>query len=136
MNDADDRQPALNAHNVLVLLGIIVTVVGIVYFATEFIDRLSNWGKLAILALLTGAFIALGAGFEDASGGRLFSSPRLRWARLPTALYLIGAVGGLVTVIFFVGMDEVDKRVKILGTIAVGLSLIFLAARLARSRSA
>ncbi|MHB8605660.1 MAG: hypothetical protein ACYDCK_10440 [Thermoplasmatota archaeon] len=134
---ATARPPIFNFTNILVLLGILITGAGVVYFASEFISRLSDWGKLLSLLFISILFVALGVHFEGA--GELHQSlvdrRGFRWIRIPTAMFLIGGFTGFVAAIFFLGMDEVDRRVKILVTIALGLVLIFVAARLQARRA-
>ncbi len=117
-------------RNILIFLGILVTAVGIVYFAVEFVDRLSEWGRVASLALLTAIFVALGVGFEsEEDSGELVAAPGLRWLRVTSALYVIGLTSAFTTVVVFLGIDDLDPLVKLATTLVLGLGLILWAAR-------
>lgn len=119
-----------NLRNTLILLGLILSGVGIIYFATEFIDRLSDWGRVASLGLLATIFVALGRHFETLpEGGELLERKGWHWLRLPTVLYVLGLLAGLTGVIVFLGIDEVDRLVKAAVAILGGLLLILWAAK-------
>lgn len=123
-------QSGWHFRNLLVLVGIAITSIGLVYFSTEFIDRISDWGRLASMALLTIVFVALGAHFEAAPGADDHAAADgWRWLRITSALYILGLVSAIVAVMVFLLMDEVDRIVKVLLTILLGLGLILLAAR-------
>lgn len=115
-----------NMRNLLILVGILVTSIGLIYFATEFIDRISDWGRLASMVLLAILFVALGAHFETAPDAHDAAWP---WLRVTTALYVLGLVASVVAVFVFLTIDEVDRMLKVLLTILFGLGLILLAAR-------
>lgn len=115
---------AFQVRTVLVLLGILVTSLGLVYFASEFMDRLSDAGIVLSLLLLTVIFVSLGLHFETQP-----ASEPTTWLRIPVALYLLAVVSGIVAAIRFLGMDGLDRIVKVLVVLAVGLGLIFVAAR-------
>jgi hypothetical protein len=120
----------VNLRNVLVLLGIIVTTAGLVYFATEFVDLISEWGRFVGLGLLTVMFVALGVHFNEARDeGELVGSRGWRWLKVTNALYVLGAIGAFSTVLAFFGIDELDRLWKVLITILGGLALILVAAR-------
>lgn len=119
-----------HVRNVLVTIGILVAGVGIVYFATEFIDRISPWGRLASLVLLAVMCTALGRHFETSSEeAALVDRDGWRWLRVPTALYLLGLVAAFAAVIVFMGLDDVDRLLKAAVAIAVGLAIVVLGAR-------
>ena len=130
-----DGEP-VNLRNVLVLLGIVITTLGLGYFATEFVDVISDWGRVASLALLTVLFVALGAHFEQ-SGVDTAVVPHSgwRWLKVNNALYVLGAVAAFSAVIAFFVVDDLDRIWKVAVTIALGLGLILFAAqRLERRR--
>lgn len=119
-----------NFRNLLILVGIAITSIGLIYFSTEFIDRISDWGRLSSMLLLTILFVSLGAHFE--AGPEAHDASALggwRWLRVTTALYVLGLVASIVAVIVFLGMEEVDRILKVLVTILFGLGLILVAAR-------
>lgn len=119
-----------NLRNVLILLGIIISGIGIVYFATTFIDRLSDWGRVLSLLLLTVIFVALGRHFEEGpDAGLLVERRGWRWLRIPTALYLLGLLATLTGILVFLGIEDLDPVFKALGAVAIGLGLILWAAR-------
>ena len=124
------REGEVNLRNVLVLLGIIITTAGLIYFATEFVDLISDWGRFASLLLLTVIFVALGAHFDDAGDATEVVGRRgWRWLKVTNALYVLGAIGALSTVIAFFAIDDLDRIWKVLGAIVGGLALIIVAAR-------
>lgn len=119
-----------NLRNLLILVGIAITSIGLVYFSTEFIERISGWGRLLSMVLLTVVFVALGAHFEQ--GPETHDATALggwRWLRVTTALYVLGLVASIVAVFVFLTMEDVDRIVKVLVTILFGLGLILVAAR-------
>lgn len=121
---------AVSVRNVLVLLGIVVTVFGLAYFATEFIDVISDWGRVAAFVLLAVVFIALGMHFAQVGDAtELLDRSGWRWLRVTNALYVLGAVCAAGSVIAFFAVDGVDRLVKVLVTIGLGIGLILVAAR-------
>ncbi len=121
---------AVNFRNVLVLLGIVVTTAGIIYFATEFLDVVSEWGRVVSLVLLGVVFISLGAHYgETGDATEAVSKSGWRWLRVTNALYILGAVTTFGSVIAFFAVDELDRVWKVLITIALGVGLIIAAAR-------
>lgn len=123
----------VNLRNVLVLLGIILTTAGLIYFATEFVDLISEWGRFVSLGLLTVVFVALGVHFDHTPDAtELVGRRGWRWLKVTNALYVLGAIGALSTVIAFFTIDDLDRIWKVLGAIAGGLALIMAAARRAQ----
>lgn len=121
---------AVNLRNVLVLLGIIITTAGLIFFAVEFVDLISDWGRFLSLGLLTVVFVALGVHFEESTDPtELVGRPGWRWLKVTTALYVLGAIGALSTVIAFFAISELDRVWKALGAIFGGLALILAAAK-------
>lgn len=120
----------VNVRNVLVLLGIIVTTAGLIYFATEFVDLISDWGRFLSLGLLTTLFVALGVHFDRSpEASELIGHEGWRWLKVTNALYVLGAIGALSTTIAFFAIDELDRIWKVLGAIFGGLALILAASR-------
>lgn len=127
---SDDDRRALHTRNVLILVGILITSAGIIYFATEFIDRISEWGRLASMVLLAVFFVSLGIHFEQqGEGGEVSARHAWRWLRVGSALFILGIVSAFIAAIVFLSMDDIDRVFKVLVTIAVGLGLILFAAR-------
>lgn len=120
----------VNLRNVLVLLGIIVTTVGLVYFAVEFVDVISDWGRVLSLVLLGVVFVSLGAHFDAGPDPTEIVGRRgWRWLKVTNALYVLGAVSSFSAVVSFLSIDSLDRIWKVLVTIVVGLALILAAAR-------
>ncbi len=124
------RGTVFHLRNVYVLLGILVTSIGIVYFALEFVERLSEWGRVAGLALLGVMFVALGRHVEaGGEASEIVDARGWRWLRVTTALYVLGIVAAFATVITFLSIDELDPLWKLAATLVAGLGLIAWAAR-------
>jgi hypothetical protein len=124
----------VNLRNVLVLLGIVITAMGVVYFATEFFDILSPWGRVLDLALFAVVFISLGLHFDRQGDDELIGHRGWRWLRVTNALYILGAISTFGTVIVFFSTD-LDRIWKVLLTIALGIGLILGAARVMGKRA-
>lgn len=128
-DDVDVRRSFFNFRNSLILMGIIITVIAIIYFATQFADVITEWGRVLDFLLLTVAYTALGLHFAS-----LETSPELlhvrgwRWLRTTTAFFILGLVGGGATVIAFLNVDAVDRALKLLVVVSLGLALILFAA--------
>lgn len=116
-------------RNMLILIGIVVASIGIIYFATVFIDRISEWGRLASTVLLVIVFVSLGLHFEAAEDAPHDLRSGWEWLRITTALYVLGLLSALVAVVVFLGMEQVDRVIKVLATILVGLGLILVAGK-------
>lgn len=123
------REHHLHLRNVLTLLGIVITTAGMVYFAVEFVDVISDWGRVAALVLLGVMFVALGVHFEQAGAAEVTSRSGWRWLKVNNALYILGAVSAFAAVVSFFAIDELDRLYKVAATIVLGLGLILLAAR-------
>ncbi len=115
-------------RNVLVLVGIVITGVGIIYFASEFIHRLSDWGRVSSLVLLGIVLLSVGRWFELTGQGEIVEKEGWRWFRIPTALYLLAILSLLTAVIAFLAIDRVDRLVKAAVAILVGLTVLILGA--------
>lgn len=116
-------------RNVTVLIGLLVAGVGVVYFATEFMDRISPWGRLVSLVLLAVVFTALGRHYEAHEPREPARRGGWRWLRVPAALYVLGLLAAFVAVIVFLGLEGVDRLVKAGVAVAVGLLLVVYGAR-------
>jgi hypothetical protein len=117
-------------RNVLILLGIVVTSLGMIFFATEFIESLSDWGRVASLVLLTIIFVSLGVYFEVApQSDELVDKSGWRWLRVTTALYILAVVAAFASVIVFLTIEQLDRLVKVSVTMVLGLALILVASR-------
>lgn len=117
-------------RNVVVLLGLVVTAVALVYLATELMDRISEWGRVLSLVLLTILLLALGRHFEadpDATG--IVERPGWHWLRVTTAFYVLGLLSALTAVIVFLTIDDLDPIIKTLVALAVGIGLLVGAAK-------
>lgn len=124
-----DRRSFFNFRNTVVLLGIIVTTIGVVYFATAFSGIISEWGRVLDFALLTVIYVALGLHFAAMeTDPELVHARGWRWLRTTTAFYILGLVGGGATVIAFLNVDAVNRAIKLLVVVALGLGLILVAA--------
>lgn len=121
---------SVQMRNVLVLLGIIITAGGILYFAVEFGGELSEWGRVIDLFLLGVVFIALGAHFSNAGDPtELIERSGWRWLRVTNALYILGAVATFSGLIAFFSVSDLRPIFKVAIAIVVGLALILAAAR-------
>lgn len=117
-------------RNVLVVIGILVAGIGIVFFATEFIDRISPWGRLASLVLLAVLCTSMARHFEqEETDASLVDREGWRWLRVTTALYVLGLVAALASVIVFMGIDELGRLTRVAVAIALGLAIVVLGAR-------
>ncbi|MEA3199941.1 MAG: hypothetical protein QOE90_1369 [Thermoplasmata archaeon] len=125
---------AVNLRNVLVLLGIVLTTIGIVYFATEFSDVISNWGRVLDLALFAVLFVALGVHFDAQGDDEVIAAHGWRWLRVTNALYILGAIATFGAAIAFFATD-LDRIWKVLIVILVGLGLILGAAGVMQRRA-
>ena len=124
-----DRRSFFNFRNTIVLLGIVVTTIGIVYFATAFEGVITEWGRVIDFGLLTVIYVSMGfhfAGME--SDPELVHARGWRWLRTTTAFYILGLVGGGATVIAFLNVDALNRAVKLLVVVGLGLALILVAA--------
>ncbi len=140
INDADadgtSTSPGSSpAQAFLTLTGLVVSTVGIIYLATVFFPRLSEWGQFTMLLLITLGYGAA-AVFVDGLGldGAFFDLRGFRWLTLPSALFLLSGVGALVTTIFFVNMDVLGQEVKVAVAIVVGIALLGAGAWVGRER--
>ncbi len=122
-------RPAVNLRNVLTLLGIVITTGGMIYFATEFVDVISDWGRVLSLTLLGVMFVALGVHFEQTGASDVTTRSGWRWLKVNNALYILGAVSAFAGVIAFFSIDALDRLYKVAVTVVLGLGLILVAAR-------
>lgn len=122
---------AVNLRNVLILLGIVLTTMGIVFFGTELSDLISEWGRVLDLTLFAVLFVALGVHFDAIGDDEIVGRHGWRWLRVTNAFYLLGAIATFAMVIAFFQTD-LDRIWKVLITIVLGLALILGAATLLR----
>lgn len=120
---------AFHLRNVILFLGVIITTVGLIYFATAFSDLISDWGRVASLVLLTVIYVSLGLHFaQNVDDDALIDRPGWKWVRVATALYILGLVAAFSAVISFLVIDELSRITKVIVTILFGLFLIVYAA--------
>lgn len=135
-HDQVDRRSFFNIRNTVVLMGVIVTTIGVVYFATEFADIISEWGRVLDFALLTVVYVSLGLHFAHLeTGTELVHARGWKWLRTTTAFYILGLIGAGATVIAFLNVDAVDRALKLLIVVALGMGLILVAAQRLGKRS-
>ncbi|HUR64401.1 MAG TPA: hypothetical protein VM241_07965 [Candidatus Thermoplasmatota archaeon] len=121
----------------LTFLGFAISIMAVFYFASTYVFRyeVSEWTRLAALILLGLCFAFLGAYLRDTTLGQpFFAGPRLAWLRPPVVLYLLALFAGIAAETVFLNMDGVDRAVKILVSLLVGIGLIVGVAR--RSKTA
>lgn len=122
-------------HGALTFLGFAISIMAVFYFATVYVFRsdVSDWTRLAALVLLGLCFAFLGTYLRDTTLGQpFFAGPRLTWLRPPVVLYLLALFAGVAAEGVFLGMGEVDRAVKVLASLLVGVGLIVFVARRAR----
>jgi hypothetical protein len=122
----------------LTFLGFAISIMAVFYFAFEYVFRpdISEWTRLAALALLGLCFAFLGVYLRDTTLGQpFFAGPRLAWLRPPVVMYLLALFAGIAAEAVFLNMDDVDRAVKILVSLLVGVGLIVLVARRSKSAS-
>ncbi len=114
----------------LTLLGFIVSIMAVFYFAMEYLPAVSEWTRLGALVLLGIAFAFLGVYLRQTSiGGPFFNVSWLLWLSPPVVLYLLAIVSGVAAEGVFLGINDLDQPVKILVSLVVGIGLIVLVAR-------
>ena len=129
-HEEPERRSFFNIRNTIVLLGIVVTSIALIYFATEFADVISEWGRVLDFLLLAVIYISLGlhfAGME--TGTELVHARGWKWLRTTTAFYILGLVAGGSTVVAFLSVDSIDRALKLLVVAVLGLGLILAAAQ-------
>jgi len=127
----------VNLRNVFVLLGLVITTTALIFFAVEFQDVISEWGRVLALSELAVGFIALGVHLEHTmQESALTSKSGWGWLKVTNAFYILGAVGVFSAVIAFIALDDLDRLFKVLALLAVGIGLILVAARFMGGRSA
>lgn len=121
---------AVNTRNVLVLLGIVMSIIGLAYFAIEFFADLSDWGRVLSFLLLGVMYVALGVHFgQSGDPTEVVERSGWRWLRVTNALYILGAICSGGSVIAFFAVDEIPRVVKLAIALGLGLALILYAAR-------
>lgn len=116
------QQPVRGA---LTFLGFAISLLSVLYFALEYIVRVSEWSQLAALILLALFFAFLGGYLERTLLREpFFQGPRLRWLRPAIVLYLLAVVSGIAAEFRFLGIDDVTTPVKVLASLVLGVGLI------------
>lgn len=119
----------------LTFLGFAISLMAVFYFAVTYLQDVSEWTRLAALVLLGIAFAFLGVYLRDTTIGQpFFPGPRLAWLAPANVLYLAALFCGIVAEIVFLSMDGVERPVKILVSLLVGVGLIVAVAFRARHR--
>lgn len=137
MSEGSDRGTVFNLRNVLLLIGVIVASIGTIYFATEISDRVSDWGRVVSLLLLSVVYGSLGHHFEvTGQWGLLVDKKGWRWLRITSVLYLLGILAAATSIVVFLGIDAIDRLVRAAIVIVAGLALILLAASRFQDRDA
>ena len=116
----------------LTFLGFAISIMAVFYFASTYVFRpdINDWTRLAALVLLGLCFAFLGVYLRDTTLGQpFFAGPRLAWLRPPVVMYLLALFAGITAEGVFLGMDQVDRAVKILVSLLVGVGLIVAVAR-------
>lgn len=114
----------------LTFMGFVISVLAVFYFAVEYIPLVSDWTRIGALILLALMFGFLGAYLrQTVIGDPFFEGPRLRWLRPAVVMYLSAIVSGISAEIAFLGMDGIDRPIKILGSLLVGIGLVVGVAR-------
>lgn len=119
-------------HGALTFLGFAISIMAVFYFAFEYVlfATISEWTRLAALILLGLCFAFVGAYLRDTTLGQpFFSGPRLAWLRPPVVMYLLALFAGIAAEAVFLGIDGVDRAIKILVSLLVGVGLIVAVAR-------
>lgn len=119
-----------NLQGSLTFLGFAISVLAVLYFALEYMPRVSDWTRVAGLVLLAMMFGYLGVYLRHSTvGAPFFEGPRLRWLRPPVVMYLSAIVGAISAHIAFLGIEDIDRPLKILISLVVGIGLVVFVAR-------
>lgn len=114
----------------LTLLGFIVSIMAVFYFAMQYLPAVSEWTRLGALVLLGVAFAFLGVYLRQTSiGGPFFQVSWLLWLSPPVVLYLLAIVCGIAAEAVFLSIDDLQQPVKILVSLLVGVGLIVFVAQ-------
>lgn len=118
-------------HGSLTFLGFIISVLAVFYFAIEYIPLVSDWTRIAALVLLALMFGFLGVYMRHTVLSEpFFTGPRLSWLRPAVVMYLSAIIAAISAEIAFLsGLPEVDRSLKILVSLVVGVGMIVLVAR-------
>lgn len=132
----EDRT-VFNLRNVLLLAGVLVASIGTIYFATEISNRVSEWGRVVSLLLLSVVYGALGHHFETTGrSGVVLDKKGWRWLRVTSVLYLLGILAAGASIVVFLGIDAIDRLLRAAIVIVFGLGLILFAASRFEDRGA
>lgn len=131
---AEDQGTVFNLRNVLLLMGVILASIGTIYFATEIRTRISDWGRVISLLLLSVVYGGLGHHFELAGqSGIVLDKKGWRWLRVTSVLYLLGLLAVGTSVIVFLNIETIDRLLKAAIVTLFGLGMIlFTASRFQR----
>jgi cytosine/uracil/thiamine/allantoin permease len=117
-------------HGSLTFLGFVISVLAVLYFALEYMPRVSDWTRILALILLALMFGFLGAYLRQTSLGEpFFDGPRLRWLRPPVVMYLSAILSGVAAELAFLNVEDLSRPVKILVSLVVGIGLIVAVSR-------
>lgn len=109
----------------MTFLGFTISLLTIFYFSIEYLPRVSDWTRLLALVLMGLCLAFLGVYVRETSVGQpFFDGPKLRWLRPAAVLYIAALVCGIAADIVFLGMDAVERPIKILASLLVGIGLI------------
>lgn len=113
----------------LTFVGFAVCVLAVMYFAIEYIPRVSEWTQLAALVLMSLAFAFTAVYLKATTIGEPFFGEHLRWLSPPNVLVLLAIVSAVVAEMVFLSIDSIAKPVKILVSLLVGVGIIAAVAR-------
>lgn len=113
----------------LTFLGFAIAILGVLYFSFEFIPEVSEWTQLAALILLALTYAFLGVWIkETVVGGPFFEGDKLQWLRPAVVMYLLALGTGIAATVRFLTIPDVDRNLKVLITIVVGVGIIVFVA--------
>lgn len=120
----------------LTFLGFAIGVLAVIFFASEYVFRVSDWSKLVALSSLALSFSFLGVYVQGTIVGvPFFQGPRLGWLRPSVVLYLLALLAGIAAETVFLGIEAVPRPAKILVSLLVGIGIILWAARTQQTRT-
>lgn len=116
-------------HGSLTFLGFIISDLAVLYFAMEYMPLVADWTRVIALIFLALMFAFLGAYLrQTVLGEPFFEGPRLRWLRPAVVMYLSAIITGIAAELAFLGLDGIDRPLKILLSLIVGIGLIIAVA--------
>lgn len=108
----------------LTFLGFVISIIAVVYFAGTYLPDVGEWTRLAALILLGVFFAFLGVALRGTEIGEPFFGEHLAWLRPTYVLYLLAIVSGIVAEFVFLAIDDVERPIKILVSLLLGVGLI------------